>query len=220
MYKIYQNNTGKGYEIDEFSKKMIKICNEHKRKGKALAFAFILYDFRNPHFTKMLNDRDYWLAFNEISGNFLSIFSFDYKINNIDKDRQLDSYGLLTPIQVSSNHSKSTNTLIKKYFESELPLTFPAVLFFQVDNDEILDSLLIELYEEQIELAFIELKKYIEKAVKALNKIDPENKKNIQEIFNCLENEVKSEKVNRKIKRITKNAGGIMGLISSIKEIL
>ena len=80
MYTIYQNTTNEGYDINSFTECMISICNEHKKANRVLAFAFILYDFENPHLWKVLNDQVYWLALNEISGKYLTVFSLNYKV--------------------------------------------------------------------------------------------------------------------------------------------
>lgn len=98
-------------------------------------------------------------------------------------------------------------------------MKYPSILFFQVDNENVTDTLLIDLNEETIEQGFIELKTYIQSAVDALKKIEPENKNNIAEIFDNLEGNVRSTRTMSKVKRVTKNAGGLIGLISSIKGL-
>lgn len=92
-------------------------------------------------------------------------------------------------------------------------------MFFQVDNESVIDSLLIELKEERIEPAFLELKDYLKSSVEALKQISLENRGNIKEIFDCLESNVKSTQSIKKVKRVFKNAGNIIGLISSIKGL-
>lgn len=223
MYTIYQNATDERYDFDSFREQMIQICNEHRDTNRALAFAFILYDFENPHLTKILKDREYWIALDKISGEYLTVFSLNYKdqesvgievLTNISGSKEL------TDIPTSLNPSVGTNKLIEKYFGSKVIVNYPAILFFQVDNYSVIDSLLIDLKEEEIERGFLELKGYLKKAVSALEKITPENKQNVAEIFDCLERELKSARTIRKIKRFTKNAGEILGLVSSIKSIV
>ena len=79
MYKIFLNSKNEALSFNSFKDKMIEICNSHREKNKALAFAFILYDFENPQISKVLNDEEYWLALNKISGEYLSVFSINYK---------------------------------------------------------------------------------------------------------------------------------------------
>jgi hypothetical protein len=208
-----------GMDFETFSNKMVEICNKHKQADKALAFGFILCDFDNPQIWKILNDREYWLALNEISGKYLSLFSLNYNPPVQEKHRDIYELSYLTNISINQNPRIATNTLIQKYFK-ETEVNYPAILFFQVDNSSVIDSLLIDLKEQEIEKAFLELKNYIIRSVSALRKIAPENRQNVREIFNCLETEIKSLRTARTIKRIAQNIISIKELLSSIKVIL
>jgi hypothetical protein len=79
MYTIYQHSNRKGHDFNSFKEDMIKICNSHRKNGKALAFAFILYDFDNATLRKVLNDQYYWDELDHISGKYLTVFSINYK---------------------------------------------------------------------------------------------------------------------------------------------
>lgn len=220
MFTIYQNTRGEEHSFDSFEKRMIQICNEHRKNNRALAFAFILYDFQNPHIWKILNDGGYWLALHHISGKYITVFSLHYKEpGHTKRMNDFDGFNMLTSIPTNFNPSRGTNKLVSKYFGDDININYPAILFFQVDDNKIIDSLLIDLREEQIEPAFLELKEYMKKAVSALKNTSSESKKNLNEIFDCLEREVKYTQRVRKIKRVTENAGNIIGLISSIKGL-
>ena len=216
MYTIFQNSNDTGYDFKSFENRMIEICNTHRNSNKAIAFSFILYDFENPQLSKILNDQDYWLALNKISGEFLTVFSLNYKKETTIKKEPVAPMLLLIPFDW--NPSAGTNKLIKKYFGNK-NVNYPAILFFQVNNNSVIDSLLIELKEEEVEKAFLELKTHIKSAVEALKYISAENKQNFKEVFDSLENNVKSVKARIKTKRIIKNIGNIIGLISSIKGL-
>lgn len=214
MHTIYNNSNVKGYDYESFKKEMIEICNQHRNEKRALAFAFILYDFENPQVKKILEDKDYWLALNSISGEYLTIFSLDYKEEGFKRIRYMTNFSTY------NNPSEGTNKLIKKYFGSNFKVKYPAVLFFQVDNKHIIDSLLIELKEEMIESAFLELKEYLNSSVDALKQISPGYRDNIKEIFDNLEINVKHTQSIRSAKRVLKNVGNITGLLSAIKGLL
>lgn len=219
MYTIYQNSNDEGHSLKSFSDKMIQICNQHRKERRALAFAFILYDFENPQLRKILNDTEYWLALNQISGEYLTVFSLNYKekrksVQNYKSE--LKGFQTLTNIPTNSNPSKGTNDLINKYFGNDIRVQYPAILFFQVDEDSVIDSLLVDLKEEMIEPAFLELKEYISSSVDALKEISPGNRGNIKEIFDSLERNVESTNSVRKVKRVFKKSGNTIGLISSI----
>lgn len=223
MYTIYSNTDNEGCSFSSFSDKMIEICNSHKQDNRALAFAFILYDFENPQISKVLKDEDYWLALNSISGAYLTVFSLNFKPKINMKHRQVSgSQGMqmLTSLSIFENPSVGTNILIDRYFGEGIEVEYPAILFFQVDNDSVIDSLLIELSEkEEIQKAFWELRNYISSSVNALKKITPENRKNSREIFDCLERNVKSTRNFKNARRMIRRAGSVLGLVSSIKGL-
>lgn len=223
MYKIYQNSTKEGYEFNSFQAKMIQICNQHRDEKRALAFAFILYDFENPQMWKILDDTQYWYALNKITGEYLTVFSL-HPDNEGQKLNRIFSSGLhficeLFPVSTTLNPSKGTDELIRKYFGEDIKINYPAILFFQVDNNTVIDSLLVDLKEEMIELAYLELKEYLKSSVDALKKITSENRANIKEIFDCLDRNIESTKSIRKVKRVIKDSGNLLGLISSIKGL-
>lgn len=223
MSRIHNYIKDESYDFESFKEQMLNICAKHKADGRAQAFAFILFDFTNPHISKIINDRDYWLAFDEISGEYLTVFTLHYKDKNMaDKDFDIRKrvFYRLTNVTTDKNPSKCLEEIVKQYFGENYELKFPAVLFFQVNDNRVSDSLLIELKEEAIEPAFMELRDYIKSAVKAIKSMDPVDSKNSTAVFDTLESSVKSTKWLKSIKRVIKDGGNILGLISSVKGLL
>ena len=219
MYTIFFNSKNEGHNFESFKDRMIQICNENRKISRAHVFAFILYDFENPHLSKILNDQEYFLALNRISGEYLTVFSINYREK---KERKLltgdNSMQMITNVSMIQNPAMGTNELIEKYF-GNIKIQYPAILFFQVDNESVIDSLLIELEEEDIQLSFLELKYYITEAVTSLKIISPENKQNIRKMFNYLESKVKRANKKRRIMRILKKGGNIINIIISFKDL-
>ena len=153
MYTIYHNSNDEGHNFSSFNDEMIKICNLHRKEKRALAFAFILYDFENPHLSKVLNDREYWLSLNAISGKYITVFSLNYKEPKkaIQSKRQQSNsfvgFEFLTDISTSFNPSQGTNELISKYFGDDIEVKYPAVLFFQVDDESVVEELQLKMDE-------------------------------------------------------------------------
>ncbi len=191
MYPVYLNSRNKDFDFDTFFDNFISICQEEREAGRALVFAFILYDFENPQIAKVLKDNEYWLSLNAISGKYLTVYSIHYKSNitsssytNEDEiDNELPIFSYLTSINDNQNPSISSNKLIEKYFGADVNLKYPAVLFFQTDSKNLIDYTLIELDEQEIEKAFLELKVYIKTAVESLKLIQDDYKGNLHEIF-------------------------------------
>lgn len=226
MVDIFLNSENIEYSFESFYERFIEICKEHKNEGRALAFAFILYDFRNPQIAKVLRDEDYWFSLHAISGEYLTVFSLNYNpgkenIQKIIRERMNGSHttkGLtaanINPFSLEEN----SNSLITKYF-GDIKVKFPSVLFFQIDNETVIDYTLIELDEKEIQQAFKELQNYIISAVDALKYITKENRNNHQQIFTNLESNVKGErtrvktvKIFKKVTSIAELGGTIMGL--------
>ena len=225
---VYSNSENTEYEYETFYERFIEICDEHKKQHRAMAFAFILYDFRNPQIAKVLRDDDYWFSLNAISGEYLTVFSLNYnptKANIQKMMRERISGGpttkWLTSVDVNPFAlEENSNSLIKKYF-GDTNVKYPSVLFFQVDNGEIIDYSLIQLDEKDIQRAFQELQNYIISAVDTLKLITEENKHNHKQIFSNLESSVESErtkivasKVIKKVTSVAELGSAIMGLKS------
>ena len=63
MIPIVRHSRGednKSYSFDSFEQEFHHICEAHRSQGRAMAFAFILYDKNSPEIKKVLNDPDYW----------------------------------------------------------------------------------------------------------------------------------------------------------------
>ncbi|WP_295673061.1 hypothetical protein [uncultured Mucilaginibacter sp.] len=223
MYHIYHNSLDEGHSYESFSEHFLQICQEHKNEKRAMAFAFILYDLENPQLSKVLNDRDYWMALNEISGKHLTVFSIHSKVKR--RVRARTSYQNDNLIQISTaipsfeNPSISTNTFINRYFGDTISVSYPALLFFQVNNEQITDALIISLRATLIEESFLELKKYISAACDALEAIDDDYKENYKEIFDQLELSVKKIKQIGNIKRVLGQGKSILSILKLIKVI-
>jgi hypothetical protein len=209
MIPVYQN--GKGLDsFDFFYRNFLKICTSHRKERKAMAFAFILYDFNNPAIHNILNSESYWLSLNSISGEYLSIFSINYlKAETQGKDfRSL--------VRNWINPSISTSQLIEKYFDKEIVINYPAVMFFQVHDKKVFDYVLVQLDEQNLQDAFEELKSYISSAVSQLAGVSNENKGNVKEVFNLVKTEVSGRRSIKVTKRGFKKATSFAGFISTI----
>jgi hypothetical protein len=193
MYPVYLNSSDEQYSFETFSKHFIEICNQHQKDEKALVFAFILYDLQDAHITKILNDKAYWTSLHNTSGHYLTVFT----LNCLETEDKSSMTEYITAINDYRNPSESADKLLKEYFGDKVKVKYPSVLFFQVNEHEIMDFTLVELDEQKIEESFIELKNYIKKVVQELKFIKPENRGNLKEIFNNTESILKSEKWRR-----------------------
>src|SRR5690606_3233660 len=63
---------------EDFLMEIVRTSINHKKENRALAFAFIVYNFESPQIAKVLEDNHYWDSLNRIASSFLSIFYIHY----------------------------------------------------------------------------------------------------------------------------------------------
>jgi hypothetical protein len=201
--KIFKNGHVHEIRTEDFSNGIIELCEKHREQSRALAFAFLIYDFRNPQIIKVLEDMDYWRALDAISGKFLSIYYIHSSERHFAEDlaaaNDVERRGM-HPINARITIDQLA-PMLKRYLALDNNVKLPSILFFQVEGKLISDYFLIELFEESIEKSFIELKDYIVAAVKSLKMIDPEYYVNFQPIFESLKQGVDSTRFRKVIFR-------------------
>ncbi|MBW2558753.1 MAG: hypothetical protein JRD69_08000 [Deltaproteobacteria bacterium] len=201
--KIFKDGRIRELSTEAFGQSIIDVCEKHRKDKRALAFAFVLYDFENPQILKILNDEIYWNALNSISGQYLSIYYIHSREDTFGKDlagvSDHEQRGLY-PIE-GKNNLGAVLPMLKRYLALDEKVKNPSILFFQVEGTLISDYFLIELFEEKIEESFLELKAYVSSAVDRLKMIDPENYGNIQPIFESLKQGVQSTKFRKALFR-------------------
>ncbi|NOZ45957.1 MAG: hypothetical protein GXO79_04160 [Chlorobi bacterium] len=227
-------NKNQSFDAESFERYIIETTKMHKEQGRALAFAFIIYDFDNHTINQILKKEDYWSSLDKISGKFLSIFYinsqneyyerrqneiFQEELRQRNINAQKGYMSFLVPITKKPTPIDNAVGLIKKEFNIQNDLKLPAVLFFQTNDEDISDSFLITLKEEKLEDAFIELRDHIRNAVDSLSEVKSEYFGNHQEIFNLIRNGVESGRFNKFIKKNITSKIGIGTIISFIKLI-
>src|SRR5580704_1457649 len=115
MYNVYLNSESLPQDFKSFESKMLEICNEHRKEDRALAFAFILYDFENPHLRKILEDRYYWEALNIISGKYLTVFSIHCKREEQIERELKKPMHFMNQFTTFESLFESSNQLINRY---------------------------------------------------------------------------------------------------------
>lgn len=210
---IYPNNTNNN--PDYLRDYIMKICQIHKSENRALAFAFIVADLHNPHVNKILHDHNYINALHEISGKTLTVFFLmdDYVNRTIIDSSNSNRILLELGVQpLNGPKSLMPKELAKILIEEEI-LETPCILFFQVEDYNVTDFFITKLRENRIEDGFLEIKDIIEKAVKCLAQVKPENYKNSEELFNLIKLEIESSE-------FWKNAKKVYQSVIKIKEFI
>lgn len=212
-------NSEKGFRPYEFKKLLLKICQEHSSTGKALAFAFIVYRFQDPHIIKILNDLDYYNALNKISGKKLTVFYIDSNSYVLPKSKQkVRRHEAIKSrlTHIGTGDLDLGNSSIMNIFNIESEVDSPFVIFFQASANKITDSCIVKLDKERMEDSFLELKSLVKNAVSAISQVSPENQKNKQEIYNLIEAEITSHNKYSILRMI----GNGVNIILKIKELI
>ena len=199
MVPLYITTKDKEFGHEDFVDYLTDLCRQHKEQGRALAFAFLAYDFEDNTITQMLKNKDYWATLDKISGKYLSIFYLNTR-DDYFKKRQRQIYNeekrkrnsnsskgyisFLVPLTMKPTPIDVVNNHLKEEFNIESQVDTPFVVFFQTDGEEIIDYFVVQLKKEKLEESFLELKKHIELATNSLSKITKNNFQNHQEIFN------------------------------------
>jgi hypothetical protein len=194
------------FNQDEFIEYLNKICKHHFEEKRALAFAFLVYDFGDHNIRCILNKDEYCASLNKISGRFLTIFYLDsrdsYFLNNqiedyeFEKKRQQSSAipgvtHYLKKIELHDSPLDKTNIFLNNEFGIREYIKTPYVIFFQTNGNEIIDSFVVLIKQEETEKSLIELKKQISSAVNSLSEVQSDYYNNHQELFNLIRNRVK-----------------------------
>ncbi len=214
MYPIRLNSKNKGMNsFDEFKKNFIDICQEHQIDDRALCFAFILYRERDPQIYSVLENDHFWNALDEISGSYLTVFSFIKEEN-----RRPIEY--MTGIKSRLRPAEASDTILERYFSFSEKVPYPSILFFQVANQEIMSPFVIPLKEQEKEKAFLEIKRIMEIVEETLVKITDENKKNHKEIIELVKGSVKAELSIKILQGRVKTVGNVIKMLSPLRHFI
>jgi hypothetical protein len=204
MISIFLSGKGgrEGYSFEQFGHDFVEICRSHHQENRALAFAFILYDFNHPEIIKILRDQDYWNALDDISGKFLTVFSFHHS----DQRSRLDN---LT----------NSQQFIKERFGIELPERRPLILFFQVTDNQVSNPVAVEIRSKTVEQAFIEIRETLLDIVDCLKEVTPEFRGNTAETFNLIINRLWQRNAVLSVKKMLSMAGAAQELVGKLNKL-
>src|SRR5687768_10872438 len=110
------------FDLQTFKHTILKVCADHKKKKRALAFALIIHRTTEPQIKKLLADKDYWDALDEISGRFLTVFYIDSTNRRKPRKRKSNeddlSMSFLTSVQLPRAPANTFYEDIKEEFLS------------------------------------------------------------------------------------------------------
>ena len=181
MLRITAYRTGEWRSVsaEDFESRFLEICQSHRAQGRALAFAFILFDRAHPYVRNALAQQHYWEALDERSGRSLSVFSIDVRGGAEGSERRWMN-------TVQSPSLDRVRQVLSDHFEGAEAITTPCVLFFQVADGKLVDSAVVQIAANGLTDTYEELESVIGTAADAVNQVQDVNAGNANEIFNLI----------------------------------
>jgi hypothetical protein len=138
MIPIYEQGEGEGIglSLNRFLDRFEAICSEHEIGGRAKAFAFILYDFRDQAVYEVLKSRGGFAELDRLSGNDLSVFY------------------LHNPNRAYTDHF---NASFLKLLGVEDQASTPCVVYFRVNDGRVTDATVANLQSDELVTSLHEL---------------------------------------------------------------
>lgn len=175
---------GGGHSYNDFSEHFIKICEEYKKTGRTLIFAFICCDFETAEVNRMLHDSQYWNALHHLSGDLVTIFSIlspgikvGYYTNVAVTQHKAQGYSEYREF------SSASMDIVKKYFpEIAEYIQFPCVIFFQVNENETADHIVVGFETKKMDDLYHELRDVLQDVCDAI-RFTHENRQNFSLAF-------------------------------------
>jgi hypothetical protein len=181
----------------DFDRDFLALCEAHRAQGRALAFAFIVFDARAPHLRKAIEDDAYWEAFDALSGRELTVFTFMAYFH--DRAAREPPHAMRAMFGVPANLAAIPQNRLAELFPGLGRSKLPAVLFFQVDKGEVLGSIAASLsVEGDPATAYNEVAGVLKTALESIEAVDDENAGNARAIFGLIESALKDRARARK----------------------
>lgn len=174
-----------------------------KRNRNALLFAVLIYDFRHAEIIKILKDDIYWDSLDTTVGPQITVFTFHCPASRSAKSSP-------QPLQFTQKVKK----LFGDNFGDPKALPMPAIMFFQVDKNDVIGSYFVKVEGKSIEEAFHDARSILKTASEVIAGVSPKYRENRREIFDLVEERVRQQRVGRTIISATKAALPFKSLFS------
>jgi hypothetical protein len=197
MIPVYQHRKGdkSGLNYEKFESEIGYICEQHKREGRALAFALLLYDFTSPGVWKMLDDKHYWFALDEAAGKTISVFSIHTPPWLFENGEEKSLHSIR-----GGDPGRSARHIINKYFPLDGEAPVPGLVFFQVEEGVVIDAYLVKIKSKKVEDIFNEILEIITISSDSLRHVLPENRNNSLELFNLVVRSMQNRKLGKTLR--------------------
>lgn len=222
------------YDIEKFLKELIA-CSEQAQANGVMVFAFILYRDVDYHLAEILVNENRWNALNEKSGDKLCVYSLkdsstssgptQYSDQVFPKSSFSSLFTAQMMITIPYKRSarrippfKITDAIFTEDILNE-KLIYPSILFFQIENKQIYDSVLYPLIEEGVEELHKEMLDCFGRVNSYLEKKHNGEGGELSEIFDGIKKDIKLYRTKRVGYHIVKKIMKYIPLSVLIKAI-
>lgn len=196
----------------------LEICETHRAQGRALAFAFILFDRSHPYVRSALAQRNYWDALDARSGQQLSVFSLD--VRPASEKQFTERRGMHAVLAPTPHHIQGA---LSRYFGDLQEFSLPCVLFFQVADGKVIDTAVAALAETDLTSTYAELEAVIGTAADAVARVEDENAEHAQEIFHLITSALDDRRRKQGLVRLfhaARPVGDLVGVVELLRRLL
>jgi hypothetical protein len=205
--------------FESFKNDFLGICEAHRAQGRALAFAFILFDRSHPYVRSALAQQNYWDALNQRAGRYLSVFSLDARPPATTEPEA----ELRLMYVVDAPRHDHIHLALSQHFDGLDEAKLPCVLFFQVADAQVIDMTLVTLAGTNLSETYNELEAVIGTAADSVARVEDDNAQNAQEIFNLITGALRDRQTRRGLLRlyhVVRPFADLAGVVQLIRFLL
>ncbi len=177
----YGRYGNKEFALDSFR----TIIEEYKGKeGVAQLFGVLLYTDQHPNIKKVLRDEDYWLSFNELTGDRFCVFSVKPAKGKYESPTfpiPSDIFGMMVQIWKEPAENKKLIELFELEDTKNIPML---LLFTEIEGDFL--KIELRLDDSSQDTARSSIKEQLEFSCNALSQIKDENLKKPSGLYAAL----------------------------------
>lgn len=161
----------------------LELSKQHLPKvGVANIYGIILYTNAHPHLKRILNDRYYWDALDELSGDQWAIFAVKAMEGSYEYPKvPSGALGFMVPVWKEPKENKEIIGLLELDNTKD-----PLLLIFNQSSNGDINKFVISIDEPSAEGAFICLKEIMQTVSTAIGQISESNLHNADAVYSAL----------------------------------
>jgi len=183
--------------------------------GQANLYGVILYTKAHPYIAKVLADKDFWGALDEISGPQWAIFATKgAQGRRVYPDLGPQTVGFIVPVYEEPSENKE----LVKAFGLDNTESLPLLVIFAEDKDGSVVQANVSLQNSNQDDAYKSLRSIFETIAEALRHIDKQNLQAGAKAFHAVSYAVKNYKERQLIKKVIRGATSIFLTLKNLAQ--